>query len=117
MFVLVDIDLMSHPVSCVADATEKDLSDLIAEMEMMKMIGKHKNIINLLGACTQDGNTGAVCACVCVLVYVCLCVCVQACERNSILFAQMSTMATVPRGENNSRGPSAEPRGTPHCLL
>uniref|UniRef100_A0A8C7LM49 Fibroblast growth factor receptor n=1 Tax=Oncorhynchus mykiss TaxID=8022 RepID=A0A8C7LM49_ONCMY len=44
-----------------ADATEKDLSDLIAEMEMMKMIGKHKNIINLLGACTQDGNTGAVC--------------------------------------------------------
>uniref|UniRef100_A0A669BF26 Fibroblast growth factor receptor n=1 Tax=Oreochromis niloticus TaxID=8128 RepID=A0A669BF26_ORENI len=38
-----------------ADATEKDLSDLISEMEMMKIIGKHKNIINLLGACTQDG--------------------------------------------------------------
>ncbi|XP_033844944.1 fibroblast growth factor receptor 1b [Periophthalmus magnuspinnatus] len=38
-----------------ADATEKDLSDLISEMEMMKTIGKHKNIINLLGACTQDG--------------------------------------------------------------
>ncbi|XP_030057774.1 fibroblast growth factor receptor 1 isoform X1 [Microcaecilia unicolor] len=38
-----------------ADATEKDLSDLISEMEMMKMIGRHKNIINLLGACTQDG--------------------------------------------------------------
>ncbi|XP_062832053.1 fibroblast growth factor receptor 3 isoform X3 [Anolis carolinensis] len=37
------------------DATDKDLSDLISEMEMMKMIGKHKNIINLLGACTQDG--------------------------------------------------------------
>lgn len=41
---------------CSADATEKDLSDLISEMEMMKMIGKHKNIINLLGACTQDGE-------------------------------------------------------------
>lgn len=41
---------------CAADATEKDLSDLISEMEMMKMIGKHKNIINLLGACTQDGE-------------------------------------------------------------
>lgn len=39
-----------------ADATEKDLSDLISEMEMMKIIGKHKNIINLLGACTQDGK-------------------------------------------------------------
>ncbi|XP_051973463.1 fibroblast growth factor receptor 1-A-like [Xyrauchen texanus] len=38
-----------------SDATEKDLSDLISEMEMMKMIGKHKNIINLVGACTQDG--------------------------------------------------------------
>uniref|UniRef100_A0A674PB29 Fibroblast growth factor receptor n=1 Tax=Takifugu rubripes TaxID=31033 RepID=A0A674PB29_TAKRU len=37
------------------DATEKELSDLVSEMEMMKMIGKHKNIINLLGACTQDG--------------------------------------------------------------
>ncbi|KAG9344444.1 hypothetical protein JZ751_011114, partial [Albula glossodonta] len=38
------------------DATEKDLSDLVSEMEMMKIIGKHKNIINLLGACTQDGE-------------------------------------------------------------
>lgn len=49
-----------HPLtsafSTSADATEKDLSDLISEMEMMKMIGKHKNIINLLGACTQDGE-------------------------------------------------------------
>ena len=46
-----------------ADATEKDLSDLISEMELMKIIGKHKNIINLLGACTQDGKTrqGACC--------------------------------------------------------
>ena len=24
-------------------------------MDMMKMIGKHMNIINLLGVCTQDG--------------------------------------------------------------
>lgn len=50
-----------HPLTAAfstsADATEKDLSDLISEMEMMKMIGKHKNIINLLGACTQDGES------------------------------------------------------------
>lgn len=39
------------------DATEKDLADLVSEMEMMKMIGKHKNIINLLGACTQGGES------------------------------------------------------------
>lgn len=38
------------------DATDKDLSDLVSEMEMMKMIGRHKNIINLLGACTQGGR-------------------------------------------------------------
>ncbi|TFJ95982.1 ABC transporter [Platysternon megacephalum] len=37
------------------DATDKDLSDLVSEMEIMKKIGKHTNIINLLGACTQDG--------------------------------------------------------------
>ncbi|XP_078421744.1 fibroblast growth factor receptor 1-like isoform X2 [Cetorhinus maximus] len=56
----IDKDKPSKPVTVAvkmlkADATEKDLSDLISEMEMMKMIGKHKNIINLLGACTQDG--------------------------------------------------------------
>lgn len=44
------------------DATDKDLSDLVSEMEMMKMIGKHKNIINLLGACTQDGEAAAAAA-------------------------------------------------------
>lgn len=32
-----------------SDATEKDLSNLISEMEMMKMIGQHKDTINLLG--------------------------------------------------------------------
>ncbi|XP_055518101.1 fibroblast growth factor receptor 1-like isoform X4 [Leucoraja erinacea] len=56
----LDKEKPSRPVTVAvkmlkADATEKDLSDLISEMEMMKMIGKHKNIINLLGACTQDG--------------------------------------------------------------
>ena len=29
--------------------------DLISEMEMMKVIGKHTNILNLLGCCTQKG--------------------------------------------------------------
>jgi len=29
--------------------------DLVSEMEIMKMIGKHPNIINLLGCCTQNG--------------------------------------------------------------
>ncbi|ERE80488.1 fibroblast growth factor receptor [Cricetulus griseus] len=37
------------------NASDKDLADLVSEMEMMKLIGRHKNIINLLGVCTQEG--------------------------------------------------------------
>ncbi|XP_062851147.1 fibroblast growth factor receptor 3 isoform X1 [Trichomycterus rosablanca] len=56
----VDKEKPNKPVTVAVkmlkdDGTDKDLSDLVSEMEMMKMIGKHKNIINLLGACTQDG--------------------------------------------------------------
>ena len=35
--------------------TDSEMIDFVKEMEMMKMIGKHVNIINLLGVCTQDG--------------------------------------------------------------
>lgn len=56
----IDKDRTAKPVTVAVkmlkdDATDEDLSDLVSEMEMMKMIGKHKNIINLLGACTQGG--------------------------------------------------------------
>ncbi|CAB3994735.1 fibroblast growth factor receptor 2-like isoform X1 [Paramuricea clavata] len=37
------------------DATEAELADLVSEMETMKRIGCHKNIINLIGCCTQNG--------------------------------------------------------------
>ncbi|EHB11361.1 Fibroblast growth factor receptor 4 [Heterocephalus glaber] len=37
------------------NASDKDLADLVSEMEVMKLIGQHKNIINLLGVCTQEG--------------------------------------------------------------
>ncbi|KAK2559520.1 Fibroblast growth factor receptor 1 [Acropora cervicornis] len=40
-----------------ADATENELADLLSEMDTMKEIGKHKNIINLIGACTQNGGS------------------------------------------------------------
>jgi serine/threonine protein kinase len=33
--------------------TDGDMIDFVKEMEVMKMIGKHVNIINLLGVCTQ----------------------------------------------------------------
>jgi len=32
---------------------EQDVIDLVHEVEVMKVIGRHKNIVNLLGACTQ----------------------------------------------------------------
>lgn len=35
--------------------SDAEMMDLVSEMEMMKMIGKHINIINLLGCCTQSG--------------------------------------------------------------
>lgn len=38
------------------DATEPDLLDLLRELELMKLIGTHKNIINLIGCCTQQGT-------------------------------------------------------------
>ncbi|XP_068745538.1 fibroblast growth factor receptor 2-like isoform X2 [Montipora capricornis] len=38
-----------------ANATEYELADLLSEMDTMKEIGKHENIINLIGACTQNG--------------------------------------------------------------
>lgn len=37
--------------------SDDEMADLVSEMEVMKKIGKHKNIINLLGCCTQDGNS------------------------------------------------------------
>lgn len=35
--------------------TDQDMIDLVQEMDMMKMIGKHENVINLLKTCTQSG--------------------------------------------------------------
>ena len=33
--------------------TDTEMVDLVSEMDMMKVIGRHINIINLLGVCTQ----------------------------------------------------------------
>ncbi|XP_073948606.1 fibroblast growth factor receptor homolog 2-like [Choristoneura fumiferana] len=37
------------------DHSDADVTALVSEMEIMKKIGKHENIISLLGCCTQDG--------------------------------------------------------------
>ncbi|ESN91806.1 hypothetical protein HELRODRAFT_70474, partial [Helobdella robusta] len=37
------------------NASDQDVVDLVQEMEMMKIIGRHKNVLSLLGCCTQNG--------------------------------------------------------------
>ena len=37
------------------DCSDSDVANLIQEMEVMKIIGRHRNVLNLLGCCTQDG--------------------------------------------------------------
>ncbi|CAH0556084.1 unnamed protein product [Brassicogethes aeneus] len=45
--------------------SDSEMMDLVSEMEVIKMIGKHINIINLLGCCTQDGPLYVVCEFAC----------------------------------------------------
>ncbi|XP_065209456.1 plexin-A4-like [Planococcus citri] len=35
--------------------TDEDMINLVCEMELMKLIGRHDNVLALLGCCTQDG--------------------------------------------------------------
>ncbi|XP_067025516.1 angiopoietin-1 receptor-like isoform X2 [Acropora muricata] len=39
-----------------AAATDEEMRDLYNELEIMSSIGSHPNLVNLLGACTKDGN-------------------------------------------------------------
>ncbi|XP_067037567.1 fibroblast growth factor receptor 3-like isoform X2 [Acropora muricata] len=45
----------SVAVKMQKDSTGKVIDDLLSEADTMKKIGKHKNIISLIGACTQNG--------------------------------------------------------------
>ena len=36
-------------------ATDVESADLVSELDVMKKIGLHKNIINLIGCCRQNG--------------------------------------------------------------
>lgn len=55
-------ELPNMPTPCTVavkmlkeNASDIELADLISEMETMKEIGTHKNIVNFLGACTIQG--------------------------------------------------------------
>ena len=38
-------------------ATESDLKDLKNELEIMDSVGHHPNLVNLIGACSSDGES------------------------------------------------------------
>lgn len=42
-------------LSLSADATDKELVDLVQELEVMKRFSRHRNIINLVGCMTREG--------------------------------------------------------------
>uniref|UniRef100_A0A2S2Q3V2 receptor protein-tyrosine kinase n=1 Tax=Sipha flava TaxID=143950 RepID=A0A2S2Q3V2_9HEMI len=53
---LIENEMTTVAVKMLKDGhSDTEMMDLVSEMEMMKVIGKHMNIINLLGCCTQDG--------------------------------------------------------------
>ena len=39
-----------------ASATKVERKDLYNELEIMANVGHHPNLVNLIGACTQDGQ-------------------------------------------------------------
>ena len=40
----------------VDDASPEEIENLLKELSVMKMVGKHVNIISLLGCCTKGGS-------------------------------------------------------------
>lgn len=48
--------LCLFPFLLTDDATNVELTDLVSEMHVMKSIGRHNNIITLIGCCTQNGK-------------------------------------------------------------
>ncbi len=43
-------------IPATEDAADVESPDLVSELEVMKKIGPHKNIINFIGCCTQNGK-------------------------------------------------------------
>ena len=42
--------------SVIENATEQELKDLLSEIQVMKTVGRHINVVNLLGVSTQHGR-------------------------------------------------------------
>ena len=44
-----------HPSLCTENATSVEQEELLAELELMRTMEPHENILNLLGQCTTAG--------------------------------------------------------------
>ena len=55
---------LHHKIHCFLlftdDATDAEYKDLASEIKILIHIGKHNNIVNLLGACTKGGSLFAI---------------------------------------------------------
>jgi len=40
------------------NASDKERSDLVQELQVMKMLEPHPNVVRLLGCCTEKGTSG-----------------------------------------------------------
>ena len=52
---------MSSQHTFISDcATESDLKDLKNELEIMDSVGHHPNLVNLIGACSSEGESALI---------------------------------------------------------
>ena len=42
------------------NAGERERSDLLQELQVMKMLEPHPNVVRLLGSCTEKGKTSSI---------------------------------------------------------
>jgi fibroblast growth factor receptor 2/fibroblast growth factor receptor 3 len=53
---LIENEMTTVAVKMLKDGhSDTEMIILVSEIEILKVIDKHMNIINLLGCCTQDG--------------------------------------------------------------
>ena len=53
---VVVFERVSFDLRILDDATSEEVENLLKELTVMKLVGKHANIISLLGCCTKGGN-------------------------------------------------------------
>ena len=63
------------------NASDKERSDLVQELQVMKMLEPHPNVVRLLGCCTEKGTSM-----MCYLSTYLLCQCLVHCPSALVLF-------------------------------